>query len=228
MKVVPMQKPATALRNRLKELAAKLKDASIEERRHVTEKLADLFSLSFTTMCITFLTTIIWYNGGGVMPDPIDLGTFFGDSAGLVTSAFSIDTLFYFGKQLFVPFGWNLMSVVPYILGFLAIRSLIPVPFIGPFIAHILYFALAVRFFWLLIPSFLTAMVYTTVLVLIVGWPLIRYQIPRWYILVPIFFLSVLLGWLVGLQDPSMRSDFAVQNSLLQACTSIGWCDGLY
>lgn len=225
---IPLEMPATRLRNRLKELSARLKYASAEERKHISVKLTYLFYLCFTTMSISFLTTLIWYNGGGVMPDPIDFSSFFGDPTGVTSTPFSLSSIVYVYKNLFIPFGWNWMSVVPYILGFLSIRSLMPVPFIGPFLAHILYLSLAIRFFWLLLPSFASAALCTVAIVASFGYPLIHYKWPHYIIIALVFNLAIFAGFIIALGDPQMRRDFQVQNPLLQLCTALGWCEPFY
>lgn len=227
MRPVSEKLPATELRNRLKSMAALLKPAAVEERLHVSETLGNLYSICFLVMMVTYLVTLLQHHGDGHLPS-FDVANFFRPSSALFSSPSFSGILSGISDNfgiLFVPFGWNLMSLVPYVMALSAISSVARVPFLGPLISKIFYAVLAIRFFWLMLPSFLTGVVYTTTIVLFIGWPMIRAGLPRLYILVPLVLLSIALGFLITKQDPSVRW---VENPLLSLCTKLELCEEWY
>lgn len=220
--------PATELRNRLKALASLLKLATVEERTHISETLGNLFMVCLITTMVSYFACYLQYFGGDVFPsfNPETFfrppGALFGDSFISFGSIFSI--LGSLGT-FFLPFGWNLASLLPYVMALTTISSFARLPLIGPLVSRIFYIVLAVRFFWLQLPSLITAVAYTSILVLLVGWPMIRYGLPRLYILIPLCFASLFLGYLVMIQDPTVRY---VQNPLLSLCTKLNFCAEWY
>lgn len=220
--------PANELRNRLKSLAALLKSAAIEERVHVSETLGNLFKICFTTAMVSYLACYLNHFGDNVLPS-FDPETFFQAPGSLFSgysSAFGIVTgLGSTLGSLFLPFGWNLASLLPYAMAISTVSSFARIPIIGSLISRIFYAVLAIRFFWLQLPSMVSAAVYTTFLVLFVGYPMVRARLPRLYIIVPFFLISIGLGYFVMLQDPAVGY---IQNPLIQICSSLGLCEGWY
>lgn len=215
MKPLSAGHPAIELRSRLKSCAAQLKVAAHEERMTMPDKLVKLFSLSLLSMSVAFLLCLFALLGDNAPFTAFDPSTFFSGS-GSIWSLIS---------SLLVPFGWNMASVIPYVMAASSILQFSSmIPFVGPFIQRVLLLVLFFRFFWQLRVSLLTMFICNIGLTL-VGWATICLRWNRWYSRILCISLAIALGIGIAYIEPSLAY---VRSPFISLCAFLRFCDEYY
>jgi len=214
MKAIPQDKPVNHMRARAKQWAASLKLAAKLESPHISESVANVCLWSLMTMISAFLLSLLVYSGNDGPFDSWNPTSFFSPND------FSI---FSYAQYLFLPFGWNLYSLIPYIMAISTITTVLsPIPCIGPSLTRIAYLVLLCRFLWHLRLSLLTMTLGLIVPLpyAIYGW---RKQMPRLYVLIPCIIFSIFAGWFFSFFDPMMVVEYRREPLLATALRCVGY-----
>lgn len=203
---IPTDRPATQLRARAKQWAATLKYAAQVESSHISESIANVCLWSLMAMAVAFLLSLLFYLGPDSPLEAFDSTSFFAPKERSVVS---------YVQYLFLPFGWNLSSFIPYIMAISTIATLLsPIPYLGPVLARIGYLVLFCRFLWNLRISLIT--LFSGILIFPLPFASIGSyrKLPRLYILIPCICYSLFCGWLVSRMDSMMPIEYRWQNPI--------------
>lgn len=220
-------RPASDLLERLNSWCELLKNEAMLETRDYTEDIRDTMWFAAKVMIVVYIVALWHWMGEDAPVMPLDPIEFLRGATTMnvpTSSWFSwLTTGTSYLSLVFMPFGRNLMSLIPYAMVVSwASAVLSPLPFIGPAITKIVYLILALRLLQGLIVSAVSMVILEVFVILPLAYSTSKcLRMHRFYSGLLFSVIATGLGLLVALFDPHLQFCFNPVVTLMQ-CLGFG------